>query len=103
MSKVQKCDNGCWIWTASVHRKNGGYGQIQLGRRGEGVAKAHRVSYELHCGPIPDELMVLHRCDNRRCVNPEHLFLGTAQDNTDDMIQKKRAYWQAKKEEAEAQ
>lgn len=80
--------SGCWLWTA--FRNNVGYGQINAGRRGEGMLKAHRVSFELHVGPIPEGLWVLHRCDVRHCVNPEHLFLGTAADNMRDMCEKGR-------------
>lgn len=93
MSKVVKVDGGCWIWIASFDRKSG-YGQIQRGKRGQGLAKAHRVSFEIHCGLVPKGMMVCHRCDNKKCVNPDHLFLGTAKDNTTDMISKKRGHWQ---------
>lgn len=92
--KVQKGkDDECWLWTANkLKKKDGskGYGLIGKGRRGEGVLYAHRVSYEIHYGPIPKGLYVLHRCDNPQCVNPAHLFVGTHQDNMDDMDQKGR-------------
>lgn len=77
---------GCWLWLGA--RNNKGYGQV-TGRRGRNVL-AHRASYELHFGHIPDGHMVLHRCDNPACVNPDHLFTGTAKDNTQDMMQKGR-------------
>ena len=76
----------CWEWTASK-RKNG-YGQITA-RAGESLT-AHRVSWELHFGPIPAGLCVMHRCDNRLCVNPAHLSLGSYLDNNRDMIAKGR-------------
>ena len=75
----------CWVWTAGTRD---GYGQIKcLGRR----VNAHRLSWEINCGEIPDGFCVLHKCDNRLCVNPFHLFLGTNQDNVDDKMEKGRA------------
>ena len=78
----------CWEWTASKDRK--GYGRITstLGTRN---LKAHRVSYELHNGPITPGLWVLHVCDNPGCVRPDHLFLGTNADNVRDMLNKGRS------------
>jgi len=84
-NKVQRTDT-CWLWTAST--QNRGYGQFCI-RHGI-IVLAHRFSYELHRGAIPVNLCVLHRCDCKRCVNPEHLFLGTEADNTRDMILKGR-------------
>lgn len=87
-SKVNKT-SGCWLWTAGTIR---GYGQFNLGRvAGKSrTAYAHRVSWELAHGPVAGDLSVLHRCDVPLCVNPEHLFLGTQQDNLADARQKGR-------------
>lgn len=88
LTKVCKSDFSaaeCWVWTAACDRY--GYGQFAVAGRRLG---AHRVSYVLHFGEIPAGLWVLHRCDNPRCVNPGHLFLGTAKDNTRDAMQKGR-------------
>ena len=79
-------DSGCWEWSGLRHRS--GYGHFTL--PGHKKVRAHRLSYELHKGPIPDGLFVLHRCDNPPCVNPEHLWLGTAKDNLHDAIKKGR-------------
>ena len=75
----------CWEWQA--YRTKNGYGGVWL--RGE-MTRAHRFSYEISVGTIPLGLCVLHRCDNRLCVNPAHLFLGTKTDNARDMCQKGR-------------
>jgi len=75
----------CWEWTASRNHK--GYGFFWTGAR---VGVAHRVSYELHRGEIPDGLLVMHKCDNRRCVNPEHLLVGSYADNALDAHAKGR-------------
>lgn len=90
-AKVDKSGD-CWVWTASVFRERLGYGKFQTGsNRGESrVAYAHRVSWELHFGPIPNGLFVCHHCDNPPCVRPDHLFLGTAADNVRDMDRKGR-------------
>lgn len=80
---------GCDEWQAS--RMNSGYGQtwtIVNGRRT--MTGAHRVSWEHHFGPIPGGLFVLHKCDNKICIRPDHLFLGTQMDNTKDKIKKGR-------------
>lgn len=74
----------CWEWQASCSE---GYGQFAV----HGIlTKAHRVAYELTYGDILNDLWVLHKCDNRLCCNPSHLFLGTPQVNTQDMINKGR-------------
>ena len=77
-------ENGCLEWQGWADRS--GYGRINI--NGKGVY-AHRLAYELAIGPIGD-LKVLHKCDNPRCCNPEHLFLGTMRDNMQDMVKKGR-------------
>ncbi len=78
----------CWLWTGTIN--GAGYGTIGLGRKADGKGFAHRVSWELANGPIPNGLLICHRCDCKICVNPDHLFLGTHQDNVNDMIRKGR-------------
>jgi hypothetical protein len=86
--KVAKSD-GCWLWTGAYQRRaHGEYGHIQL--EDLRIERAHRVSWMLHFGPIPPDMRVLHRCDNPRCVRPDHLFLGTQLDNIADMDRKGR-------------
>lgn len=90
--KVKKAENGCWEWQASCDKK--GYGQIRFNGT---MIKAHRKMWEIVKGPIPEGLCVLHRCDNPPCVNPDHLFLGTMKDNSQDMVKKGRCAWNSVK------
>jgi hypothetical protein len=87
--RVQKSE-GCWLWQG--HLKTAGYGRLAT-YHDDGRLKyilAHRYSWEIHNGPIPDGLLVCHHCDVRHCVRPDHLFLGTPLDSTQDMMQKGR-------------
>ena len=85
--KVRKTDE-CWEWIAGTRGKTG-YGSFKID--GE-VIDTHRVSWMIHFGPIPEDKFVLHKCDNRKCVRPDHLFLGTQLDNVRDMISKGRQH-----------
>ena len=85
--KVSKADHpkGCWLWTACG--RGTGYGALKIAGC---VYDTHRISWMIHRGDIPAGMLVCHTCDNRRCVQPDHLFLGTSQDNVRDMIEKGR-------------
>lgn len=83
---VRKTDT-CWLWTGPLTK---GYGSIGRGGREGASAYAHRVAWELFRGEIPPGLFVCHHCDVPACVNPDHLFLGTALDNKRDEIRKGR-------------
>jgi len=84
--KVDKSGE-CWEWTA--YKGKSGYGAFWLNNTDK---RAHRVSWVLHKGVIPKGQLVLHKCDNPGCVNPDHLFLGTTQDNINDKVAKGRQY-----------
>jgi hypothetical protein len=86
-AKVEKTDE-CWLWIGNKDRL--GYGSIR--KNPDFIEKAHRVSWELHFGPIPADRHICHHCDVRHCVRPDHLFLGNAKSNSEDACRKgKRA------------
>lgn len=90
-AKVNRQEGGCWLWTAGTSRD--GYGMFHVGRDLDGrqdVRYAHRTAYALMTGSVPAGLVVCHSCDTPRCVNPDHLFLGTQGDNVRDGARKQR-------------
>lgn len=79
---------GCWNWTGS--KKQNGYGKIRKMYR---QFMVHRLAWELWNGPIPQKMCICHKCDNRSCFNPKHLFVGTLEENNHDMYKKGRYVW----------
>lgn len=86
---IPEPNSGCWLWTGSI--RGSGYGYFRYQGRNE---YPHRFAYMAYKGSIPAGMEVCHRCDERSCVNPDHLFIGTRQDNIRDMIRKGRCGWQ---------
>lgn len=94
--------DGCWLWRSAIVAN--GYGGVKHNGK---MVRAHRASWLIHYGPIPDGLQVCHRCDVKPCVNPEHLFVGTHKDNMRDCVEKGRRPpinydWRGKKRTEEA-
>lgn len=87
MTRVNKLDNGCWLWTGAIG-SHGRYGILGLAGKNW---LAHRASWFLFNGEHPKKKLVCHKCDNGFCVNPKHLFLGTQKDNMVDMENKNRS------------
>jgi HNH endonuclease len=86
--RIQKVENGCWLWTGSKSTgRCGGYGNLKFNGK---TISAHRLAYILTYGEIPDQQEVCHSCDDRLCCNPAHLFVGTHLENMRDMFKKGR-------------
>lgn len=90
---VDKLESGCWNWKGYLCKH--GYGKVTRkvpGTRKNTTHRAHREAWKIVNGEIPEGMFICHKCDNPRCCNPEHLFLGTAKDNNADMIKKDRHF-----------
>ncbi len=86
-ARLRRSESGCLDWAGPLSTK--GYG---MGMKSDGkYVRAHRLSYQLHVGPIPAGAHVLHRCDNRRCCEPSHLYLGTNEENILDKMERDRS------------
>jgi hypothetical protein len=81
LSRFVKRPSGCWEWTGTIEKR--GYGVLQIEKK---QWRAHRYSYIRTYGHVPDDVLICHKCNNKLCVNPEHLYKGTHRDNMDDVI-----------------
>jgi len=90
---IPEPNSGCWLWLGAPTKKKNGYGVVCGGTAKYGTywhVPAHRYSYMVFRGPIPEGMCVLHKCDNGLCVNPDHLWIGTQKDNMHDCVRKGR-------------
>lgn len=97
LARIVKTDTGCWEWTGRVLPGPRGYGSTKIVDRPRNQREqlVHRLMWIETYGPIPDDLLVCHHCDNPPCCNPTHLFLGTKKDNAQDALKKGRlTLWQ---------
>src|SRR5213595_2676709 len=81
---IPEPNSGCWLWLGSIDKL--GYGKVTV----RGFHLAHRLAYAETKGPIPEGMLVLHKCDVPACINPEHLYVGDSQDNMNDMVMRGR-------------
>jgi hypothetical protein len=88
LQKVRKHRSGCHVWQSTMRKD--GYGHFW---RDGSIQKAHRVAWEIFIGSVPEGLHVLHKCDNRKCVNLKHLYLGTPSDNVRDKVERHTGMW----------
>ena len=85
-SRKKVTNSGCWEWTGVIG--DSGYGVV---KRSKKLLRAHRLAWEYAKGPIPSGMLICHKCDNRKCINPDHLYVGTHQANSDDKYDRDRA------------
>lgn len=84
---IPEPNSGCWLWEGSSNKS--GHCQIYYNKQ---LRYVHRLSYELFVGPIPKYKFILHKCDVASCINPDHLYVGTARDNVKDRVERKRSF-----------